>query len=180
MNFFEMLTLSKKLSFVDGRVLLFNQGISIYPARSMMNYMKLINNDPDSIKLIYSMAKQSMMDHKQDLLTAHDPSNAVSWVINTINLYGLGKMEYLSKTLEGEITIENSPFVENLKGTVSVPVDNITRGIIAGIVSSISNFDYDVIELNCAAVNGDKCKLIIYKKENLLSKFPLECKSQIL
>lgn len=181
MNFFEMLVLSKKLSFADGKVSLYGQEISIYPARSMMDYVRTISEDVESVKLIYATAKESMLEYREELSKAYDKSNGKDWLISTINLYGLGKIQYStdSRALEGEITVENSPYSQYLKGSVKRPIDDVLRGVIAGTVSAVLGADYDALETECEALGSQKCKLIIGKNDSLKSGFASIAGSQI-
>lgn len=182
MNFFEMLVMSRKLSFIDGKVSLYGQEISIYPSRSIMDYILLINEDSELVESVYATAKQSMLEYRAELIKAYNPSKSITWIINTINLYGLGKVEYTGSNPNlpiGEMTAENSPFVQYLKGKVDKPVDSVLKGLIAGMVSAILDSNYDVIELECQATGSSKCKFVLDTKENLVSKFPIECQNQI-
>lgn len=181
MNFFEMLVLSKKLSFADGKVSFYGQDISVYPLQSVVEYTGLINKDSESVKFTYITAKNSMIEYKQNIASAYNQSDTKKWIVETVNLYGLGEIQFdtSSSQLTGGITVENSPFAQNLKGKIDRPVDHILRGIIAGITSVVSNIDYDVIELKCETTGNTNCKLVLDNKEALIQKFPNESKEQL-
>ena len=181
MNFFEMLVLSQKLSFSDGRVTFYGQDILIFPVLSIMGYIDLIGNSTESTKEVYYMVKESMLENKQNLKKAYKPSDGVNWIYNTLNLYGLGKVSFGTSTIPptGEIFVENSPFANGLNGKVNAPIDHILRGIIAGMVSAIFDNDYDVIEVECCVIGSNRCKLILDSKENLSKNFPSFCKNQV-
>lgn len=177
-----MLIFNKKLSFSEGRISFYDQDISVYPLQSIIEYMGLIHKDQELTKFTYITAKESILEYKQNLINSCNQSNKLDWAIQTINLYGLGKVQYNDSTSfpAGKITIENSPFVQNLKGKVNSPVDHILRGIVSGVISSIFDTNYDVIELDCSVAGATNCSLAINTKDTLLKKFPTECKIQIV
>ena len=177
MNIFEMLMLSRKLAFEDGRVTLYGQGIAIFPTPSLAEHLAQMSNDPASTKLVYRMAKESMLDSKQDLINAHNASKDKNWLCEMINLYAHGAAAYEDPAKEGVIILADSPFSSSLTGKVNGPVDHIVRGLIAGIASAISNKDIDVLEIECG-VDG-KCKFTLGEKKNLMSKYPSIGNSQI-
>lgn len=180
MNFFEMLVLSKKLSFADGSVSLYDQSISVYPVQSIMAHILAISTDVDSVKSLYSIEKDAVLEYG-DTIKKHAVSANTEWIVNTINLYGLGKIQYVTKEsdISGKLTLENSPFVQYLNGKTTAAVDIILRGIIAGTVSAVLDANYDVIEIQCQTSGNQGCEFAIDVKEKLLSQFQQICAAQL-
>lgn len=181
MNFFEMLMVSKKIAFIDGRVTFYGQDISIFPPEGFVEYMIQVNNNTEDIKILYSTAKKAMLEYKQNLIDAYKQVNDKEWVCNTMNLYGHGKIKYedSSNILTGTLILEDSFLAEELKNRTKGPVDHILRGMVAGIISSISDRDIDVIEIECQANGKDKCKLVANSEENLKKEFSVLYEEQI-
>lgn len=59
------------------------------------------------------------------------------------------------------VVVDNSPFVAELKGKSKVAVDVFLRGVLAGLFSRIFNENIDCVEVECAALNFERCKFII-------------------
>lgn len=179
MNFFEMLVMSRKLSFSDGRVTFYGQDIMIFPTTSLMDYFGLLIDDADETKEVYSAVKESMVDSKDSLKNAYNASDAVGWISNTVNLYGLGQITFSDqKAPIGEIIVTNSPFVESLKGKSKSPVDHVLRGIIAGLTSAVFDNDYDALETACRASGDQGCRFVLDLNANLRKNFPDIYKNQ--
>ncbi|MDE1823188.1 MAG: 4-vinyl reductase [Candidatus Micrarchaeota archaeon] len=182
MNFFEMLIMSKRMSFEDGTVTLYGENVLIIPAPNIVKYICMAGANQGNGRDMYSRAKAATLEYKQDLVKAYKSGGGMSWIINTINLYGLGKATYqgASNSLPaGVIILENSPFAHNPDCKAGAPIDHVLRGIIAGMASAIFNKDFDTIELKCAAAGGDSCKIIIDSKKNLMRNFPQFYEDQI-
>ena len=77
---------------------------------------------------------------------------------------GFGKIEIIDLDKDGKkaiMILENSPFALALKGKAKKPVDNIIRGIFAGIFCVIFKQEIDCVESECFALNAKTCKFII-------------------
>jgi predicted hydrocarbon binding protein len=180
MNFFEMLMISRKMQFEDGKIKLYGQDIAIIPAPPIIEYIRLINDDDRQIKLIYSTAKESMLDYKQEIMDATKGLDS-KWISDTMNLYSHGKMRYEEPSLAplGIVSLENSAPAKILKTKVEAPVDHIFRGILAGLTSVICKRDIDVIETSCYVVNGNLCKFSVNDNAKLKENFQSLYEKQI-
>ncbi len=181
MDFLELLLISKKLHFTDGNVTFYGQHISIAPPTSMAEYILQSDGDINISKAIYKIAKKTMMDNTVGFLDAYNKQNVTEWIVNTINLYSIGKIRYENDkvTLIDTIYLENSVIANTLKGKVKFPSDHIMRGIVGGLVSVIKNEDLECIETECEAIGDQYCKLIIGSENYLKSKYSSLCETQI-
>jgi predicted hydrocarbon binding protein len=178
-----MLLLSRKMSFENGIVTLYEQNIVIFPPQSMRDHIAFasINKENGMIKNLYYSAKESMFNHREKIAEIYKTSEGKNWVCDYINMFGQGKIVYENShnSPSGIILLYNSPYAKDIKDGSNVPVDHIIRGIIAGVLSAALGKDFDAIELYCARVNGDKCKIMVGLKEKLLKSFNEVCIEQI-
>lgn len=182
MNFFEMLILSRKITFEEGSATLYGQNILIFPYRPLMEYIAHISSDTELTKGIYFTAKESILENKAGIVKAYVVSDGQNWICNTINLLGQGKIKYDNPNTgpTGAVLLENSALAKDLKGKTTYAVDHVLRGIVAGIVSAVLDKDTDIIETDCYATGSNACKFFIDSKENLNNKFPVLSKQQIM
>lgn len=181
MNFFEMLVMSRKMSFQEGKVTLYGQDITIFPIQSIVQYIYEVAGNSLSAKDLYHTSKDAMLEYREYLRKAAAEKDLANWICETLNLYGQGKLTYQTPDMApiGTLTLENSPFANELQEKTKLPVDNIFRGIIAGVTSSISGRDLDALEVECHATGSINCKIIVDTKEILSDKFALLCDQQI-
>lgn len=181
MNFLEMIIMSRKMTFVDGRVTLCGQDLAVFPPTTIAEYILMNNNDPKIAIRIYSNAKKAMLENKENFIKAPKESDKASWICGLINLYGLGKITYVdTKTAPlGIVSLDNSAIASELKGKYKDAVDHLTRGIVAGVASCLSDYELDAIETQCSAVSGNQCIIIIDSSQKLKSRFPEICTKQI-
>jgi hypothetical protein len=181
MNFFDMLLMSRKMTFEEGKITLYGQEILIFPYLPLMEHVAQIGNDVKSIKNMYLLAKDSMLENKEGIIKSYKTAGNVNWICETINLLGHGKIKYEDPPTgpTGMIILENSTLAKDLIGKVNNPVDYILRGIIAGIISAILDKDVDAVETECCANGSDNCKIFVDLKEKLVNKFPVLCEQQV-
>lgn len=182
MNFLEMLLMSRKLTFDEGKVSLYGKSILILPASPFFEYIATINSDTDMIQYLYATEKKALIaEYEESFSRSYNASDSATWICDNINLYGYGRIRYDdAKTAPyGKITLENSPFTIRLRGVTGKPVDHILRAIIAGTVSAITHKDTDVIETNCSVGEGNVCSMQVGERGELMSQFPELFKTQI-
>ncbi|MGI0100199.1 MAG: V4R domain-containing protein [Candidatus Micrarchaeaceae archaeon] len=173
--------MSRKMVFEDGLVTFYGEGVLIFPAPSIIKYTAMINDEPEYTKSLYQTAKESVLEYKQNLLKECGSNDHKKFIIDTIKLYGLGKIGYEIDSAEptGMIMLENSPFASNDSGKANNPIDHILRGLIVGMVSAIFDREFDMIEIECRASGGNNCKFLLDSSDELIKKFPLLCANQI-
>ncbi len=183
MNFLELLLMSRKLSFEEGRIYLYGKGVLMLPMAPIANYFSAVNNDDTTVKNTYSMSKSAILSEYKENLSSSFKSSAghAEFLRNNINLYGYGFAEFENSNfaIPGDVFIKDSPFVEALKGVVKKPIDHVLRGILAGVVTAATGQDTDAIELNCAAVSGEKCIMHLDTKAKLTAEFSELCRTQL-
>jgi len=77
---------------------------------------------------------------------------------------GWGSVQVINFDQEAKraiIVLDNSPFVSALKNKSKLPVDIFFRGALAGAFSAFFCEDVDCVEVECAALLGERCKFII-------------------
>ncbi|MDE1851359.1 MAG: 4-vinyl reductase [Candidatus Micrarchaeota archaeon] len=181
MNFFEMLIMSRKMAFQDGTVTLYGENVLIFPAPSIIKYICLTGTDPKNAKELYHMAKESILERRGNINSTGNSEADVSWVIDTVNLYGLGKLHYqetAGTAPAGIIIVENSPFSNSPDCMVGAPMDHILRGILAGMASAVFNKELEAVETECRVVGSSVCKIALDTKENLMKRYPAMYKAQ--
>lgn len=173
--------MSRKMTFVDGKITLYGQDIVIFPPTTLSEYILQSNNDRATAKMLYSNGKAGMIENKESFVQACKTADKGLWICELIDLYGLGKIRYenQSNTPKGKIFLENSTISQNLIGKVKGPTDHILRGIIAGIASSIFGEDLDVVEIECCTDTNKSCILLVESKSVLIGKFPELFSTQI-
>lgn len=182
MNFFEMLIMSRKMTFADGVVTLYGGNVLIFPAPSIIKYICMTGTDQRNAKELYHMAKESILENRAGMVGTGKPETDVSWMIETANLYGLGKLHYqeASATIPaGIIIVEDSPFENGPYSRKGTPMDHVLRGILAGMASVLFNKDFDAVEIECGVATGSPaCKIALDTKANLMEKYPELYKTQ--
>lgn len=174
MNFFEMLMLSKRLKFEDGKVEFYGQNVLIIPTISMARYLVEVNKSDELAGMLYSNARDAVLENKREIAKAYDSADAKAWLEHTLNIYSQGRVHFdkLSEDLTGTLVLEDSCIADGTEGKADNAADHILRGIIAGVVSSLSGCDMDAIELSCRAKGDNECRLVISKREDLRRALP--------
>lgn len=173
MNFFEMLMLSKKMSFENGTVKLYGQNIIIFPPQSIAEYVVSINDNKELIRDLYNTAKKAMVEYGEVISEDYKASHDINWVCDYVNLFGQGRIVYedITKAPTGTILLENSLYFEGFKNKLNSPVDHIMRGIIAGILSAIFNKNFDAVETECVAMDYSICRFVVDYSDVLKKRF---------
>ncbi len=170
MNFFEMLVLNHRLHLEDGKVSFYGQDIVIFEPTSLAEYISEIDNDLASIKLLYYITKEAIMENSKNIIDNFKATEPTKWIAKTVNLYAFGKITFVNNNME-DVLLENSAIVKILKNKVKNPPDYILRGLIAGFSSIIRNENLECIETECQATGSQYCKLIIGSQNYLKSKY---------
>lgn len=170
MNFFEMLILSQRLHIEDGKISFYGQDIVIFEPTSLSEYILDIDDDLASIKLLYHIAKEAIIENSKNIIDNFKATEPTKWIAKTVNLYAFGKVTFVNDNME-DVLLENSVIVEILKNKVKNPPDHILRGIIAGFSSIIRNENLECIEIECLATKGKFCRLVISQEAFLKTKY---------
>jgi len=185
MGIFNELTLIRQLTFEDGNIRMLGQRMQILPSDVLARYVFDIRDDSQAILKLYISVKDSLREGfglsigKTYGFSFKDYSK---WFVDLAMVAGWGKIVWEELNEEkrgGVVTIQDSPIASYLKGKVKDPCDHFTRGFIAGAASCAFKEDIDIIEIECEAVNAQKCMFIMGKKEDLKQKFPEACATQL-
>ncbi len=169
-----MLMITRKMTFVDGKVTLYGQDVLIFPPQSITAYLSKAYDDLGSLKTLYLISKKSMLEYKQNLKAEFAQSTDKNWICNTINLYGYGNVKYEDANTipTGTLILEDSFLIKEFENTKYRNIDHLLRGIIAGLISAITDRDFDAIEVEYQANSNNVCKIVIDGNKNLKERFP--------
>jgi predicted hydrocarbon binding protein len=167
-SFFDKFIFTSTLKYTHNNFYLVNIPFLIAPVDSLCAIASV--QDAEFQKRIYLSLKKGTVDK----IVAEFGSNfglekgkELALIEEFFTASGWGKIESIDLQMEGKkaiIILENSPFVLALRGKTSIPADVFLRGMLAGLFSKIFNEDIDCVEVDCAALSGDKCKFIIKPK----------------
>ncbi len=124
------------------------------------------NPDSNLQKKIYAEVKRSSREHFLEKVSGFglDKEKQLKFVQDFFVASGWGAIQPVDLNFDSKraiIVVDNSPFVVELKGKAKVAVDVFLRGVLAGLFSRIFSENIDCVEVECAALNFERCKFII-------------------
>ncbi len=175
-HFFDKYIFTNTLKYTHNNFFLVNLPFFIMPVDVMVSLAG--NSDIEMHKKIYLSFKENT---KANFLPRFKQMGVeqekILMLVKTFFVAsGWGNIEIIDNKLESKraiVVLDNSPFVTELKGKVSLSVDVFLRGILAGLFSVVFAEDVDCVESECAALSGERCKFIIKPK----TEFDLESKA---
>ncbi len=167
-SFFDKFIFTSTLKYTHHNFYLVNIPFLIAPIDSLSSIAAV--QDVEFQKKIYISIKNGTMDKLVNEFGSNfglEKGKELHLIEDFFTASGWGKLESIDLQMEGKkaiIVLENSPFVSALRGKTTLPVDTFLRGMLAGLFSKIFLEDVDCVEVECAALSGDKCKFIIKQK----------------
>lgn len=174
-RFYDKYIFTNTLKYTHNNFSLVNIPFLMIPIDILM--ILVATQDNEKQKEIYNSFKESTIKNFMPKFKelGIEESKKLDFVKNFFIGSGWGFIQIIDLDNAGKkaiVTIDNSPFVENLKGKTKIAIDSILRGILAGLFSHIFNEDIDCVEVECVALGAKNCKFIIKHK----SEFDLEKK----
>jgi len=167
-NFYDKFIFTGTLKFTHSNFYLTNIPFLISPVETLTGISSV--QDAEFLKKLYLAVKKSTM---QGLLPQFETNLGMTREKETelirefFVFSGWGAIQVIDMQIEAKraiIVVDNSPFAEALKGKSSLPVDTIMRGTLAGLFSAVFKEEIDCVEVECAALNCERCKFIIKPK----------------
>jgi predicted hydrocarbon binding protein len=169
-SFFDKFIFTNTLKFTHNNFYLVDIPFFISPIDSLSGLASV--QDFEFQKKVYSSVKDStkgelskeflknfgVLEKGKELKLFEDFFSASGW----------GKLQGIDLQMDSKraiIVLENSPFVASLKGKTRLPADVFLRGSLAGLFSVVFSDDIDCVEVECAALQGERCKFVLKPKQ---------------
>ncbi|MCX6804365.1 MAG: 4-vinyl reductase [Candidatus Diapherotrites archaeon] len=126
--------------------------------------------DIETSKRIYEAIKQSTQEQLVQQFSFNfglEKKKELELIKEYFDASGWGAVQIIDADEQAKraiIVVENSPIAQELKGKTVTHADVILRGIFAGAFSKIFEEKIDCVEVECAALNSERCKFIIKPK----------------
>jgi predicted hydrocarbon binding protein len=166
-TFIDKYLFTNNLKYAHNNFYLGNIPFVFFPTNFLI---ELVASDkPEISKSIYEMVKKDARDHFFESVGVEnvDGRKQLDFFVNFFTGSGWGKISVVDFSKESKraiIVVDNSPFVEALKGKCTHHVDTFFAGMIAGAMSKIIGEDMDCVEVECAVAGAEHCKFIIKPK----------------
>jgi predicted hydrocarbon binding protein len=171
---FGKVLVTRQIKFEEGKIVLFNQRITMNPAYTNA----MIQKELEKIKsahLIYDSMKQLGLQWTRDLQKNYGTKHrdVVKWGINVVTLAGWGIVEIIEDNPLKKIIIfklKDSAIAKTILknyGKSKTPVDYSFRGMIAGTFSVLYKTDMDCIETKCLAMGDSICEFVVKEKSKI-------------
>ncbi|MFA6268239.1 MAG: 4-vinyl reductase [archaeon] len=167
-SFFDKFIFTSTLKYTHNNFYLLDIPFVIAPIESLVGLAGVQDNE--FLKRIYTEVKKSTNEKlMKDFGTNFgiEQKKELDLVETFFTASGWGQIQNIDVEADGKraiIVLDNSPFAAELKGKTQVAADTFLRGALAGIFCKIFNEDIDCVEVECAALNFERCKFIIKPK----------------
>ena len=167
-NFFDKFIFTSTLKYTHNNFYLIDLPFLITPIETLVGLCEV--QDINFQKKIYESVKKSTAESLMKEFGANfggDKKKQTELLETFFTASGWGQIQTIdlqSDTKRAIIVLDNSPFAAKLKGKTQLSADVFLRGTIAGMFSKIFEDNIDCVEVECAALAGEKCKFIIKPK----------------
>lgn len=163
-SFFDKYIFTNTLRYTHNNFFLVDMPFVIAPTSILLALVS--NPDIDFQKKIYSEIKISSREYFLQKISDFglDRDKQLKFVQEFFVASGWGAIQAVDLNFDSKraiVVVDNSPFVAELKGKSKFAVDVFLRGVLAGLFSRIFNENIDCVEVECAALNFERCKFII-------------------
>ena len=167
-SFFDKFIFTSTLKYTHNNFYLLNIPFVIAPVDSLIGIAGI--QETDFQKKIYLAVKKSTFESLMKEFGENfgvEKNKELDLVNTFFTASGWGNIQNIDVQQESKkaiVVLENSPFAVALKGKTQIQADTFLRGSLAGIFSKIFSEDVDCVEVECAALGGERCKFIIKPK----------------
>jgi predicted hydrocarbon binding protein len=171
---FKKLLMARQIKFEEGRIVLFNQRITMNPAYTNVMIQKELEKI-NSAHIIYDSMKELGKQWTRDLQKNYGTKykDVVKWGINVVTLAGWGTVKIMADKPSEKFLIfrlEDSAVGKTILrnyGKSKIPVDYSFRGMLAGTFSVLFNTNMDCIETKCIAMGNSICEFVVREKTKI-------------
>lgn len=167
-QFFDKFIFTSSIKYTHNNFYVVNIPFFIAPIEVLTGMAEV--QDTEFQKKIYALVKKSVRERLLPQFSFNfglEKKKELEIVREFFTASGWGNIQIIDLEMDAKraiIIIENSPFVNALKGKTALPADTFTRGVLAGMFSKAFEEDIDCVESECAAQNSERCKFIIKPK----------------
>ncbi len=182
-DIFDRLIISKQLSFTEGSIELFGSHISMMASEHIASYMYGIEGLSEEVQEFYRSSKEAVAEGIGTAVCKKynfDPAQSLKIFTDLTEILGFGSSSWTPEKegSTGTVHIGNSA-CKFLVGQATTPSDHYMRGIIAGYASALYRLDIDAIELNCIALESERCEFVYGERDKLMERYPEICRYQL-
>jgi predicted hydrocarbon binding protein len=183
-SFFDKYIFTGTLKYTHSNFFLVDVPFVIAPTNILMGIAS--EDDFEFQKKIYLEIKKGTRDYFLQKVTdlGIDKQRQLKFVEEFFIGSGWGDIQVVDLNNESKraiIVVDNSPFVAALKGKTKIECDVFIRGVFAGLFSRIFDTAIECVEVECAALNAERCKFIVkpksefdFSNETVQRQLPLE------
>lgn len=167
-SFFDKFIFTSTIKYTHSNFYLVNVPFLILPVDALLGIAAVQDNEFQ--RKIYSAVKKSTLDNlMKDFgeTLGIDSKKEVDFVETFFTASGWGQIQNIDVQAESKraiVVLDSSPFVAQLRGKTQISADVFLRGVLAGLFSKSFKEDVDCVEVECAALTGERCKFIIKPK----------------
>jgi len=167
-SFFDKFIFTSTLKYTHSNFYLVDIPFLITPIETLVGLCGV--QDIDFQKKIYEIVKKNTAENLMKEFGANfggDKKKQTELVQTFFSASGWGQIQNIdlqSETKRAIIVVDSSPFAAKLKGKTQLSADVFLRGTLAGMFCKIFEDNIDCVEVECAALNFERCKFIIKSK----------------
>jgi predicted hydrocarbon binding protein len=166
-QFFDKYIFTNTLKYKNNNFFLVNIPFLIIPVDILVDLVK--DKDINEHKKLYEKVRESVKSSLVPRFEAMglEKGKQLELIKTFFVASGWGSLKLVDldeQTKRAIAVLEHSPFAIELNGKVKFAVDVFMRGILAGLFSAVFKEEIACVETECAAINSERCKLILKPK----------------
>lgn len=167
-NFFDKFIFTSTLKYTHNNFYLLDIPFLIAPIETLAGLCEV--QDMEFHKKIYESVKKNTAQNLMKEFGTNfggDKKKQTELVSQFFTASGWGELQSVDlqpETKRAIIVLNSSPFAAKLKGKTQLSADIFLRGTLAGLFSNVFEENIDCVEVECIALNFERCKFIIKPK----------------